>query len=63
MNASPSDVTQLLDTVKQGDQEAFEHSLPLVYDELYRIAGRYMVRQYHGHTLQTTGLIHEAYCG
>jgi RNA polymerase sigma factor (TIGR02999 family) len=61
MNSSSSDVTQLLDAMRQGDQVAFERLLPLVYDELHRIAGRYMARQQHGHTLQTTGLIHEAY--
>src|SRR6185369_15679335 len=61
MNSSSSEVTQLLDAMRQGDQVAFEKLLPLVYDELHRIAGRYMARQQHGHTLQTTGLIHEAY--
>src|SRR5262249_20690728 len=61
MNSPPSDVTQLLGAMKQGDQVAFEQLLPLVYDELHRIAARQMARQHHNHTLQTTGLIHEAY--
>lgn len=61
MNLPSSDVSQLLDAVNQGDQAAFDQLLPLVYDELHRIAGRYMARQHHGQTLQTTGLIHEAY--
>ena len=61
-NDSPSSgVTQLLDAMRQGDQAAFEQLLPLVYDELHRIAGRHMARQHHNHTLQTTGLIHEVY--
>jgi RNA polymerase sigma factor (TIGR02999 family) len=61
MTPPSSDVTQLLDAMKQGDQAAFEQLLPLVYDELHRIAGRHMARQHHNHTLQTTGLIHEVY--
>lgn len=61
MNSSSSDVTKLLEAVRQGDGAAFEQLLPMVYDELHHIAGRYMARQQHGHTLQTTGLIHEAY--
>lgn len=61
MNSPPSDVTQLLDAMRQGDRAAFEQLLPLVYDELHRIAGRHMARQQRDHTLQTTGLVHEAY--
>ncbi len=61
MTPSSSEVTQLLEAVNRGEQAAFAQLLPLVYDELHRIAGRYMARQQHEHTLQTTGLIHEAY--
>lgn len=61
MDSSPSGVTQLMEAMKQGDQAAFGELLPLVYDELHRIAARQMARQQRGHTLQTTGLIHEAY--
>ncbi|MEK7830902.1 MAG: ECF-type sigma factor, partial [Acidobacteriota bacterium] len=61
MDSPSSDVTQLLEAMNQGDQAAFGQLLPLVYQELHRIAGRYMARQQRDHTLQTTGLIHEAY--
>lgn len=61
MNSSSSDVTGLLHELQQGDQDAFERLLPLVYDELHRIAARYMARQQGGHTLQATALLHEAY--
>lgn len=60
MNSS-SDVTHLLAAVRAGDQSAFEQLLPVVYNELRQIAGRYMARQRDGHTLQTTALINEAY--
>lgn len=59
MNSS-SDVTQLLEAMNRGEQSAFDELLPVVYDELHRIAERYMARQ-QGHTLQTTALINEAY--
>ena len=54
-------VTQLLQQWKDGDQSAFERLLPIVYDELHRMAKRYMRQQDPGHTLRTTALIHEAY--
>ncbi len=60
MNSS-TDVTQLLAAVREGDPSAFEQLLPVVYNELRQIAGRYMARQRDGHTLQTTALINEAY--
>ena len=60
-DSTSSDVTRLLSSIRQGDQAAFDELLPLVYDELHRIAARYMARQKHKNTLQTTGLIHEAY--
>src|SRR5262249_11358240 len=44
-----------------GDDDARDRLLPVVYDELRRMAKRYMARQPAGHTLQTTALIHEAY--
>jgi len=58
---SPQEVTQLLRDWGQGDQAAVEKLLPLVYDELHRMAQRYMAREHPDHTLQTTALIHEAY--
>ncbi len=60
-NAAPTGVTQLLANWSQGDARALEKLMPLVYDELRRLARSYMRRERHGHTLQTTGLVHEAY--
>jgi RNA polymerase sigma factor (TIGR02999 family) len=54
-------VTDLLQAWASGDQAALDQLLPLVYNELRRQARRYMRAQPAGHTLQTTGLVHEAY--
>jgi RNA polymerase sigma factor (TIGR02999 family) len=54
-------ITGLLIDWSNGDQAAFEDLMPLVYDELRRMARRYMRQQPSGHTFQTTELIHEAY--
>ena len=56
-----SDVTLLLARVSKGDSEAASRLIPLVYDELRRIAARYMRAERPGHTLQATALVHEAY--
>ena len=61
MTASPNDVTQLLVDWRNGDTQALDRLMPLVYDELRRIASRYMKREREGHTLQTTALVNEAY--
>jgi len=58
--ASP-DVSQLLAQWKAGDGQAREQLLPLVYDELKRVARRHLRGEAEGHTLQTTALVHEAY--
>jgi RNA polymerase sigma-70 factor, ECF subfamily len=55
------DVTALLDELAQGKTGAANHLIPAVYDELRRMADRYMRREREGHTLQTTALVHEAY--
>ena len=55
------DVTALLLEVANGNQAAQEKLVPLVYDQLKRLARRYMRRERAGHTLQTTALVHEAY--
>jgi len=55
------DVTSLLRAWGRGDQAALERLFPLVYGELHQQAERYMRGQKPGHTLQTTGLVHEAY--
>jgi RNA polymerase sigma factor (TIGR02999 family) len=54
-------VTQLLNEWGDGNEVALEELMPLVYDELRRMAKRYMSGQNKGHTFQTTELIHEAY--
>lgn len=59
---SPSDnVTRLLSAWTEGDQQALDELMPLVYGELHRIARRYWGGQRPDHTLQPTVLIHEAY--
>lgn len=55
------DVTSLLIASSGGDQEALNRLLPLVYDELRRLADRYLHRERSDHTLQPTALVHEAY--
>src|SRR5262245_34953758 len=61
MTHSPQDVTRLLAAWSDGDPAARDALLPLVYDELRRLASFYMRNQPADHTLQTTALIHEAY--
>ena len=61
MAAAPQEVSQLLVQWRNGDQQALDTLMPLVYDELRRIAGRYMKRERAEHTLQTTALVNEAY--
>jgi RNA polymerase sigma factor (TIGR02999 family) len=56
-----SDVTKVLDRVQHGDPRAAEELLPLVYDELRRIAAHKMANEAAGHTLQPTALVHEAW--
>jgi RNA polymerase sigma-70 factor, ECF subfamily len=54
-------VTQLLAAWGAGDQSAHDELMPLVYEELRRLAHRYMSRERPGHTLQTSALVNEAY--
>ena len=54
-------LTHLLQRWSTGDREAAEQALPLVYDELRRIAARQLRRDRTGHTLQATAIVHEAY--
>lgn len=61
MSHTPQNVTQLLVGWGNGDKDALDKLLPIVYDELRRQAARYLRREQVGHTLQTTALIHEAY--
>ena len=56
-----TDVTQILNAVEQGDPSAAEQLLPLVYDELRKLAAAKMAQEKPGQTLQATALVHEAY--
>jgi RNA polymerase sigma factor (TIGR02999 family) len=56
-----SDVTRILSAIEQGDSSAAEQLLPLVYDELRRLAVQRLAGAAPGHTLQPTALVHEAY--
>lgn len=56
-----SEVARILDRAQQGESQAAEELLPLVYDELRRLAAVKMAGQPAGHTLQPTALVHEAY--
>ena len=56
-----TDVTRILSAIEQGDPSAAEQLLPLVYDELRRLAARRLADESPGQTLQATALVHEAY--
>ena len=56
-----SDVTQILSAIEQGDAQATEQLLPLVYNELWRLAAQKMAEEARGQTLQATALVHGAY--
>src|SRR5947207_1795161 len=61
MTRPPHEVTQLLVAWGDGDQSALDKLMPLVYDELHRLARRYMAQERPEHTLQTSALVNEAY--
>src|SRR5262245_27780188 len=56
-----SEVTRILSAIEQGDPSAAEQLLPLVYDELRRLAAQKLAHEQPGQTLQATALVHEAY--
>src|SRR6516164_6263678 len=56
-----SDVTRILSAIEHGDPHAAEQLLPLVYDELRRLAAQRMSHEKPGQTLQATALVHDAY--
>ena len=56
-----TDVTRILDAIEQGDAKAADELLPLVYEELRRLAAHKMSQEPPGQTLQATALVHEAY--
>jgi RNA polymerase sigma-70 factor (ECF subfamily) len=58
---SAHDITRLLGEIKQGNKDAVDQLLPLVYPELHRIAANYFRRERRDHTLQPTALVNEAY--
>jgi RNA polymerase sigma factor (TIGR02999 family) len=58
---SPQEITQLLLAWSQGDRSALDQLIPLVYEELRRLAKHYMGQERPGHALQTTALVNEAY--
>lgn len=59
--AGSGEVTELLEALRQGDRDAFDRLVPLVYHDLRRIARGHLRRGRRGETLDTTGLVHEAY--
>ena len=61
MAAQPGDVTLILGAIRKGDGAAQNRLFAAVYDELRRVAHRKMAREAPGHTLNTTGLVHDAY--
>ena len=61
MSESTPDVTQLLQDWQEGDPDASARLMPLVYEELRRLARDYLQRERADHTLQATALVHEAY--
>ena len=56
-----NDVTSLLSAIEQGEPQAAEQLLPLVYSELRRLADQKLAKEKPGQTLQSTALVHEAY--
>jgi RNA polymerase sigma factor (TIGR02999 family) len=62
-NESPTmtDLTRILSAIEQGDQHAAEKLLPLVYDELRKLAAQKLAQEKPGQTLEATALVHEAY--
>jgi RNA polymerase sigma factor (TIGR02999 family) len=56
-----TDVTRILSAIEHGDRQAAEQLLPLVYDELRRLAAQQLAQEKPGQTLQPTALVHEAY--
>lgn len=61
MSPDRQDVTMLLQQWRGGNQEALDQLVPIVYDELRRLAGRCLQSERPGHTLRATALVHEAY--
>ena len=60
-DASPDDLTRLLQEASRGNKSAFDRMLPLVYEQLRAVARQRMYSERPGHTLQATALVHEAF--
>src|SRR5579862_3373229 len=60
-SGAPPEVTGLLLAWSEGDEQALGKLVPVVYQELRRLARIHLIRERHGHTLQPTALVHEAY--
>src|SRR5260370_7342949 len=61
MTPSPNSITQLLVEWRDGDETALDRLMPLVYQEMRRMAHQYMRRERSGHTMQTSDLLNDAY--
>src|SRR3989442_1550648 len=61
MTPKPATVASMIDDARRGDEQALATLLPLVYDELRRLAAGYMRRERPGQTLQATALVHDVY--
>jgi RNA polymerase sigma factor (TIGR02999 family) len=61
MTSSKTTVAQLVESARRGDEQALSALMPLVYEELRRLAASYMRRERPGQTLQATALVHDAY--
>jgi hypothetical protein len=61
MQESPNEITHLLQRWQQGDRKALDQLMPIVYDELRRLAHHYLSGERKEHTLQPTALVNEAY--
>ncbi len=60
-NKKQNQITQLLQSINKGDKDAVDRLLPLVYNEVKKIASKYLAGEYKKRTIQTTELVHEAY--
>ncbi len=61
LEPSPDDVSTLLIRWSDGDRAALDQLMPLVYSELHLLAAAYLRRERPGHSLQSTGIVHEAF--
>lgn len=61
MDAQQGEITELLDRWRTGQADAFEKLVPVIYDDLHKVASSYLVRERADHTLQATGLVHEVF--